>query len=466
MKLFGTDGIRGKVGLEPINKDSLRKIGFSLAETLFKDKNGLFLISNDGRESYGKIQQYLYEGIKHQGCDALSIGLMTTPGLSISLNKQNEKLIAGIQITASHNLYQDNGMKFFNSLGMKLDDNLEKEIEKIFNSIDNISGPFKNISSLKSMILLGHNKSLESFHMLYINELTKLINKKKLKNKHNYKILLDCANGAASKIVNKIFLSDTNNTDGFSVLPICDKPSGKNINKDCGAAYPKNLSMEISKNQIFDFGVALDGDGDRAIFVLPDGSILDGDEILFILTKHKKDFQSYNKPVVGTVMTNYGIRNDFKNNNIEFHETMVGDKHIIKKMIEVEGHIGGEPSGHIILFNDDNFLVGDGLITLINVVHALDDQKSTLTDLKQIINKTPSRLINIKVVDKSKFVDDAENIEVIKNMENMVKSNGKVLVRASGTEDLIRLFIQHENTEGIERLLNYFYDNINKKHLL
>jgi len=475
MKLFGTDGIRGEVGVEPINKDSLRKIGFSLAETLFKDKNGLFLISNDGRESYENIQQYLYEGIKHQGCDAVSIGLMTTPGLSISLNKQSKKLIAGIQITASHNLYQDNGIKIFNSLGMKLDDNLEKEIEKIFNSIDSIPGPFKNISSLKSRIISGHNKSLKNFHMIYINELIKLINKKKLKNKHNYKILLDCANGAASEIVNKVFLDDKKNTDSFYILPIWDKPNGKNINKDCGAAYPENLSKEICRHQksnisnsslLVDFGVALDGDGDRAIFVLPDGSILDGDEILFILTKHKKDFQSYNRAVVGTVMTNYGIKNDFKKNSIEFHETMVGDKHIIKKMIEVEADIGGESSGHIILSNNDNFLVGDGLITLINIVCALDDQKSTLTDLKKIINKTPSRLINLKVADKLKFVNDTENIEIIENMKNMTKGNGKILVRESGTEDLIRLFIQHENTEEIERLLNYFYDNINKKHLL
>jgi len=475
MKLFGTDGIRGEVGLEPINKDSLRKIGFSLAETLFKEKNGLFLISNDGRESYENIQQYLYEGIKHQGCDAVSIGLMTTPGLSISLNKQNEKLISGIQITASHNLYQDNGMKFFNSLGMKLNDNLEKEIEKIFNSIGNIRGPFKSISSLESTIMLGHNKSLENFHMLYINELRKIINKKKLKNKHNYKILLDCANGATSEIVNKVFLDDKTNTDGFFILPIWDKPNGKNINKDCGAAYPENLSKEICRHQKFnisnssllvDFGVALDGDGDRAIFVLPDGSILDGDEILFILTKHKKDFQSYNRAVVGTIMTNYGIKNDFENNNIEFHETMVGDKHVIKKMIEVAAEIGGESSGHIILSNDDNFLVGDGLITLINIVSALDDQNSTLTDLKKMMNKTPSRLINLKVTDKLKFVNDAKNIEIIKNMKNMIRDNGAILVRESGTENLIRLFIQHENTEEIERLLNYFYDNINKKHLI
>ena len=475
MKLFGTDGIRGKFGESPINHDELVKIGHAFAKSLFGTKAGKILISNDGRESYGKIQQYLYEGIKHQGCDALSIGLMTTPGLSISLNKQNEKLIAGIQITASHNLYQDNGMKFFNSLGMKLDDNLEKEIEKIFNSIDNISGPFKNISSLKSMILLGHNKSLESFHMLYINELTKLINKKKLKNKHNYKILLDCANGAASEIVNKVFLDDKTNTGRFHILPIWDKPDGKNINKDCGAAYPENLSKEICRHQklnvsnsslLVDFGVALDGDGDRAIFVLPDGSILDGDEILFILTKHKKDFQSYNRAVVGTIMTNYGIKNDFENNNIEFHETMVGDKNVIKKMIEVVADIGGEPSGHIILSNNDNFLVGDGLITLINIVSALDDQNSTLTDLKKMMNKTPSRLINLNVVDKFKFINDTKNIEIIKNMKDMIKGHGKILVRESGTEDLIRLFIQHENTEGIERLLNYFYDNINKKHLL
>ena len=135
-------------------------------------------------------------------------------------------------------------------------------------------------------------------------------------------------------------------------------------------------------------------------------------------------------------------------------------------MIEVDADIGGESSGHIILSNNDNFLVGDCLITLINIVCALDDQKSTLTDLKKIINKTPSRLINLKVADKLKFVNDAENIEIIENMKNMTKGNGKILVRESGTEDLIRLFIQHENTEEIERLLNYFYDNINKKHLL
>ena len=475
MKLFGTDGIRGRFNESPINHDQLIKIGYAFAKSLFGKQSGKVLISHDGRESFSAIESALAIGIKHQGSEIYLIGLYPTPALSIYLNSVSSKsdLYAGIQITASHNPYYDNGLKFFDSNGYKISDDLEKDIEHNFSSYN------EKITEKDSQTLELDNP--DSFNISYIDFIDdcfrlSMNNINPLKNKFN--VLVDCANGATSEIVGRILKNTF-----INLIPINNEPSGKNINENCGATNTKMIKKFISdfnnikaktsdydktrstKELKIDLGVAFDGDGDRAILISPLGQEINGDDILYILARFHKKYTNL-KSVVGTQMTNYGIQNLYKKNEIKFIEANVGDKHVLKDMIQSDSNYGGESSGHILSKVFNGLYVGDSIITLIRVLEVLFKQDKNIDQLKDEIISIPSKLFNTEVINKEMFLEDEINKKVFSQLKDMIGNEGRMLLRPSGTENLVRLLIEHKDDREIEKLSNYFYGNINKNTIV
>ena len=475
MKLFGTDGIRGKFNESPINHDQLIKIGYAFAKSMFGDKSGKILISNDGRESCPIIESALSQGIHHQGSMVFHLGLYPTPALSVYLNSTvlTSGACAGIQITASHNPYHDNGVKFFDKHGYKINADLEKKIEenfKVFNEKINVE---------KNQILTTNDPDLFNLHYInFIDDFFRLKMHDVKPPQKKLNIIVDCANGATSKVISKILKNDF-----INLIPIHNEPTGKNINDNCGATKTDTLKDFIydfnnirakssdyditlkPKELKIDLGVAFDGDGDRAIFISPLGQEVNGDEILFILAQFHKKHNDL-KSVVGTQMTNYGIQDLYKKNDIKFIETKVGDKYVLKEMINTKSMFGGESSGHILGQTGSGLYIGDGIITLIYLLEVLFKQDRNIDQLKDEIVSIPSKLINIKVYDKSKFLDDELNTKILIELKKMIGADGRMLIRSSGTENLIRLLIEHKDRDQIEILCQYFYDNINKNTIL
>jgi len=338
-------------------------------------------------------------------------------------------------------------------------------MEKIANDGITIMGSKLASSSQKSVDDAGMNENKD-----YNSDVQNYL-KKKIADENDLKLLImiDCANGATSNHVKQIF--NGTDVDGIiDIISIHDQPDGKNINEKCGATHIETLIKEIElHNKVnerkIDLGVAFDGDGDRAIFVTTNGDVVDGDEILYIFSKFRKKYKNYEGPVVGTLMTNYGIQKAYEALGINFHATNIGDKFVYNKMEEINAEIGGESSGHIITTDFIDIPIGDGIITLINLLEVLSKSKEkNLNDLKKITSKhiIPSKLINIPVSDKDKFMKDMINQKVFSELERKVINSGRVLIRASGTENLIRLLIEHQDLNEINKLEKYFCDNIQK----
>ena len=457
-KLFGTDGIRSEFGKKPLTTDFIKLIGYAFAKSMFNNDSGHVFISHDGRESSNSIENDLISGISCQGSSYTLLGLFPTPALSASMNQMKKTNTCAIQITASHNQYHDNGLKFFDHHGDKINDSIQRQIEHIV-----YSDSF-DIKSIKK-----HNNTDKDLSDVYITFIRKYFSKK-LSNflplNERLNILVDCANGAFSEIVDYIF-----DSQDINIIPINIEPDGKNINLNCGATNPKQISDFInffnsqkaksSKNKSeilkIDLGLAIDGDGDRAIFVDNQGNILDGDEIIFLLaTNNLKN----TRKVVGTLMTNYGIRRAYEDAGINFIETDVGDINVANKMREYDCDFGGESSGHIIFNDFKGFFYGDSMITLINVIELLLRSKKTLFEHYQHVNKIPSELINIEVNDKSTFLSNEKNKNIVSYIKAQIGTNGRLLVRPSGTENVVRFLIEHKDISQIDVLKSYLYDNI------
>ena len=422
---FGTDGIRGEVGKSPITADILLKVGWAVGSVLKEqNENASVIIGKDTRVSGYLFESALEAGFLSAGVNVGMLGPMPSP--AIAYLTQAFGATAGVVISASHNPYQDNGVKFFSSKGVKLNDETQKAIEK------KISMPMSSVGSAS----IGKARRYEQALGRYIEFCKSTFDKSC--DLSNLKIIIDCANGATYHIAEDVF-----SELGASVSMINNTPDGYNINRDCGATDTKHLQKEVLENNA-DLGIAFDGDGDRLIMVDHKGQKVDGDELVFIIAnawKESGDLKS-NK-VVGTKMTNLGIQLAFAEIGVSFIEADVGDRHVMDQLIEHKAILGGEGSGHIICLNKSTS--GDGIIAALQVLEVMSKTGKTLLELKSKMTKYPQVLINVKTDTKVNLQEESKLSQAINSVESKLSKTGRVLVRESGTEPLVRVMVESSN---------------------
>ena len=441
MKYFGTDGIRGHVNSKNINGDMFFKFGLAAGKyfTNLKKKKQTAIIAKDTRLSGYALEPALVSGLASAGMHVYTLGPLPTNGLAMLTKSMNANL--GIMITASHNLFYDNGLKLFGPNGLKLSDRIQKKIE---NLIDN-----KVIKHLSKPGFLGRVKRLESGTDDYLNILKKKIpNNFKLK---NMKIVLDCANGAGYKSAPKMIKSL-----GAKLIVIGNKPNGFNINKNCGSTFPNKLQKYVKKYKA-NLGISLDGDADRIIMCDEKGSIIDGDQIIAALTMQWKKKKILKGGVVGTLMSNYGLENFFKRKKIKFVRANVGDRYVKEIMQKKKFNLGGEQSGHIILGKFAT--TGDGLLVALEVIQALN-KKVKASNFFNVFEKIPQKLINIKIKDEN-ILKKLQVKNSIKIANRLIKGQGRILVRKSGTEPKIRIMGESKNKVLLNKCIKIISERIN-----
>ena len=441
MKYFGTDGIRGHVNSKNINGDMFFKFGLAAGKyfTNLKKKKQIAIIAKDTRLSGYALEPALVSGLASAGMHVFTLGPLPTNGLAMLTKSMNANL--GIMITASHNLFDDNGLKLFGPDGLKLSDKIQKKIE---NLID-----LKVKKHLSNPQFLGRVKRLETGTDDYLAILKKKIPKTfKLK---NMKIVLDCANGAGYKSAPKMIKSL-----GAKLIIIGDKPNGFNINKNCGSTFPNTLQRYVKKYKA-DLGISLDGDADRIIMCDEKGSIIDGDQIiaaLAVLWKKKKILKG---GVVGTLMSNYGLEDFFKRKKIKFIRANVGDRYVKEIMQKKKFNLGGEQSGHIILGKFAT--TGDGLLVALEVIRALN-KKIKASNFFDVFEKIPQVLVNIKIKDEN-ILKKLSVKNSIKIANKLIKGHGRILVRKSGTEAKIRIMGESKNKVLLNKCIKTITKTIN-----
>jgi len=439
-KYFGTDGIRGTVNQGHINGERFFKFGLA-AGTYFinqKKTKQTAIIAKDTRLSGYTLEPALVSGLTSAGMHVFTLGPLPTNGLAMLTKKMKANM--GIMITASHNPYYDNGLKLFAPDGLKLSDKIERKIEKIIDSQTSIY--------LSNPNTLGRVKRLEDANETYIKILKK--NFKKNFNLEGMKIVLDCANGAGYKAGPKLFSSL-----GAKVIAIGIKPNGLNINDKCGSTYPYNISRAVKKYKA-DLGVALDGDADRIILCDEKGKIIDGDQIIAMLAKRWKAKKLLKGGVVGTLMSNYGLENFLKSENIKFMRSNVGDRYVKEKMKNHKYNLGGEQSGHIILGKFAT--TGDGLLVALEVLYSLRKGKKA-SEVFDVFNPIPQILENIEVKNKD-IIFHSKVKQKIKEAEKLIKNKGRLLVRKSGTEPKIRVMGESNNIPLLQRCIQIIKQSI------
>jgi len=422
---FGTDGIRGEVGKSPITADILLKVGWAVGSVLKEqNENASVIIGKDTRVSGYLFESALEAGFLSAGVNVGMLGPMPSP--AIAYLTQAFSATAGVVISASHNPYQDNGVKFFSSRGVKLSDDTQKAIEK------KISMPMSSVGSAS----IGKARRYEQALGRYIEFCKSTFDKSC--DLSNLKIIIDCANGATYHIAEDVF-----SELGASVSMINNTPDGYNINRDCGATDTKHLQKEVLENNA-DLGIAFDGDGDRLIMVDHKGQKVDGDELVFIIANAWKEGGNLkSNKVVGTKMTNLGIQLAFAEIGVSFIEADVGDRHVMDQLIEHKAVLGGEGSGHIICLNKSTS--GDGIIAALQVLEVMSKTGKTLLELKSKMTKYPQVLINVKTDTKVNLQEESKLSQAINSVESKLSKTGRVLVRESGTEPLVRVMVESSN---------------------
>ena len=439
-KYFGTDGIRGTVNKGHINGERFFKFGLAAGTYFINQKKNkqTAIIAKDTRLSGYTLEPALVSGLASAGMHVFTLGPLPTNGLAMLTKKMKANM--GIMITASHNPYYDNGLKLFAPDGLKLSDEIEKKIERIIDSQTSVH--------LSKPGTLGRVKRLEDANENYIKILKS--NFKKSFNLKGMKIVLDCANGAGYKAGPKLLTSL-----GAKVISIGIKPDGLNINSKCGSTYPENISRAVKKYKA-DIGVALDGDADRIILCDEKGNIIDGDQIIAMLAKRWKTKKLLKGGVVGTLMSNYGLEKFFKSENIKFIRADVGDRYVKEKMKMYKYNLGGEQSGHIILGKFAT--TGDGLLVALEVLYSLRKGKKA-SDLFNVFESTPQILENIVVKDKN-IITHSKIKQTIKKANRLIKNNGRLLVRKSGTESKIRIMGESKNRPLLQKCIQMIKQSI------
>ena len=434
-KLFGTDGIRSEAGQFPLDEKTVAIIGASLARQ-FTEKLGReprFVIGRDTRESGAWIEESFCAGASSKSAICESAEVITTPGIAFLTKTFN--FDAGIVISASHNPFQDNGIKIFLPTGKKLDEATEREIEKDIFSGQQLADGRRQTAN--------RDKSAE-FQTAYLNYLSGEFKTLDLK---NFKMVIDCANGAASHLAPTLF-----EKFGAEIVTINNSPDGRNINENCGSLHLDNLQKKVLEEKA-DFGVAFDGDADRALFVDEKGHLVDGDAVLWVMANHlHADGKLNNQTVVATVMSNIGLEIALNTKNIKLLRTDVGDKYVLAELLQTESSVGGEQSGHIIFPNHS--LVGDGMLTTLFLLEAVRAKNKTLSQMHDGFRQFPQILVNVKVREKQPF----ETVEKISAAAAKIKrelgDKGRLLLRYSGTENLARVMIEGEHQAEIEAQAN------------
>lgn len=438
-KYFGTDGIRGRVGLSSINPEFVLKLGWAVGRVLANGHRKKVVIGKDTRVSGYMLESALEAGLSAAGVDVALLGPMPTPG--IAYLTQTLRANAGIVISASHNLYEDNGIKFFSADGGKIPDSIELAIEA------EMDKQLETVSSGK----LGKATRINDATGRYIEFCKSTI--PSMTRLSGLKIVVDCANGATYHIAPNVFAEL-----GADVTAIGDKPDGFNINKDCGSTSPELLRNKVI-NTGADIGIGLDGDGDRLILVDSQGNIIDGDQIIYIIAKDRHQRGVLNGGVVGTLMSNYGLEKAILSLGIPFLRSNVGDRYVLEMLREKDWKIGGEASGHIVCL--DKTTTGDGIVAALQVLSIMVKQGKTLQELTQDITLLPQSLVNLKTDHAALLASNAQVILAVKDLETRMKGEGRVLLRPSGTEPLLRVMVEGKDEAVVRQQSQKLCDDIN-----
>lgn len=443
-KLFGTDGIRGIAGEFPLDQQTVRTIGRTLARLYREklDRPARFVTGRDTRESGSEIEAALHEGSADAGAECLSAGVITTPGVAYLTGHHG--FDAGIVVSASHNPYHDNGIKIFSPDGKKVGEDIERAIE---NEISETNGAAEERSSTA----IDESKAGE-FQASYLDHLLGQASDLKL---DGFKMVIDCANGAASHLAPELF-----RRLGAELVVRNDRPDGRNINRDCGSLHLDQLCSTVVREGA-DFGVAFDGDADRALFADEKGNVVDGDATLWILAQFLKEQGGLeNRSVVATVMSNIGLELALRSIGVRLIRTAVGDKYVLDELLKTGSELGGEQSGHVIF--PKLSLVGDGMMTAVCVLKTIREKALAVSEAVGGFTRYPQVLVNVSVREKVPFDDVPEIVQARIRIERDLNGTGRLLLRYSGTENLARVMIEGRDQSEIERQANELADVIRR----
>ena len=421
MALFGTDGVRGVAGVD-LTAELAHDLAVAAAEVLtengeFAGHRPLAIVGEDSRESGSYLVAAICKGLNESGVDVRKVGVLPTPAVSYLITELKADL--GVMVSASHNPARDNGIKFFARNGRKLDDSLEAKIEEL------LGQPWQRPADMDAGQTIEDGEAREKYISFLLSTIESRFD--------GLKIVVDCANGAASFVAPEVL-----RRAGANVIAISASPNGLNINENCGSTHLENVIANV-RSEGADLGIAHDGDADRVLAIDHEGNVIDGDCILGILAEHT---ELPTQSVVGTVMTNLGLIRALENKGIDFVATPVGDRYVLERML-AEGHtLGGEQSGHIIMRKYAN--TGDGLLTALHLISHIAQSKKSLKELASFMTRYPQVLINVPGVSKEKLAHNQAIKDAVARIESTLGAKGRVLLRASGTEPLIRVMIEAE----------------------
>jgi len=430
-KYFGTDGVRGQVGQHPMTVEFALRLASAAARVL-APQGGTALVGKDTRLSGYMFEAALEAGFIAAGVNVNLIGPLPTPGIAYMTQKFGCKF--GVVISASHNLYQDNGIKFFDENGSKLSDELEEQIEAY---LDEPALTRDSIHLGKAARVDKSRVQYQEFCMSVLPQGTDL---------SGLKIVIDCANGAAYKVAPRV-LTDL----GAEIIPLGCSPNGRNINLRCGSTSPELIQATVSGVHA-DVGIALDGDGDRLVMVDHLGRIADGDQLLYVIASDRKRTGTLRGPVVGTVMSNLGLEHQLKSEGVEFMRARVGDRYVLGMLKEHGGVLGGETSGHLLCL--DRTTTGDGLISALEVLAVMKRTARPLAELVAGMPKFPQVMVNVRVQERLDPSRSPAIQAAVRRVEEALGSTGRVVLRASGTEPVIRVMVEGQEEAIVQRHAN------------
>ena len=427
-KYFGTDGVRGCVGEAPMTVDFALRLASAAARVLAPG-GGRVLIGKDTRVSGYMFESALEAGFVAAGVDVMLIGPLPTPGIAYMTQRLGCSF--GVVISASHNAYQDNGIKFFDATGSKLSDDAEDEIECLLD-LPVVTRESKDLGKA-----IRIDRSRTQYQQFCASTIPAGMNLK------GFKIVIDCANGAGYKVAPRV-LADL----GAEIVPIGCSPNGRNINDGCGSTAPELLQLTVPGVRA-QLGMALDGDGDRVVMVDALGRCVDGDQMLYILAKHGHDRDELKGPVVGTVMSNLGLEHGLAEIGVRFSRAQVGDRYVLAMLNEVGGTLGGETSGHILCL--DKTTTGDGLISALQVLAVMKQTGAGLAELAAGMRKYPQVLLNVRVAKRFDPLQEPAVLKAAQEVERRFDGRGRIVLRASGTEPVIRVMVEGHDADLVKK---------------